>query len=103
MNRVEKLLAFLKDSPRDSFLNHALALEYVKSGQDAEAKSLFEGIIVRDPSYTGTYYHLAKLLERQGLISEAIKVYEQGLIECQKKGDHHAGNELRAALEELEN
>lgn len=103
MNRVEKLLTFLNDSPEDSFLKHALALEYVKLGQDAAARTLFESVISLEPAYTGTYYHLAKLLERQGLVEEAIKVYEQGIAECLKKGDRHALTELRAALDEFEN
>jgi Tfp pilus assembly protein PilF len=103
MNRVEKLLTFLNDSPQDSFLKHALALEYVKLGNDAEAKTLFESVIATDPAYVGTYYHLAKLLERQGLNTEAVRVYGQGIKECQAKGERHALNELRAALEELEN
>ena len=31
MSRIEKLLAFLETSPTDSFLQHALALEYIKA------------------------------------------------------------------------
>jgi hypothetical protein len=32
MDRIEKLKTFLMSSPADSFLQHALALEYIKMG-----------------------------------------------------------------------
>src|SRR5262249_2731302 len=66
MDRIEKLKEFLSVNPADSFVQHALALEYVKLGNDQEAKNLFEDILNRDPGYIGSYYHLAKLLERNG-------------------------------------
>ena len=38
MDRIEKLNEFLKDNPADSFVQHALALEYIKLGSDEKAK-----------------------------------------------------------------
>ncbi len=64
MNRIEKLQEFLASNPKDNFLRHALALEYIKIGNDDEAKILFENILTEDETYIGSYYHLAKLLER---------------------------------------
>ena len=101
MDRIEKLKEFLQKTPNDSFLNHALALEYVKKGDDTEARRLFESIVEREPAYVGTYYHLAKLLERNELVDDAIKVYEKGMEEAKKAGDNHAFGELRGAYEEL--
>lgn len=66
MEKIEKLRSFLSNSPEDPFLNHALALEYIKLGNDSEARRLFLNILTRDPSYIGSYYHLARLLERAG-------------------------------------
>lgn len=88
-------------NPQDSFVQHALALEYIKEGNDTEARQLFESVISREPAYIGTYYHLAKLLERTGDTDSAIKIYEQGMREAKKAGDNHAFGELRAAYEEL--
>ena len=101
MERIEKLKSFLKEQPEDSFLQHALALEYVKMGQDDEARKLFEAILQREPSYTGSYYHLGKLLERAGLEQEAIAVYEKGMAITKQRDEQHAYSELRGALEEL--
>jgi Tfp pilus assembly protein PilF len=101
MDRIEKLKEFLKQSPTDSFLQHALALEWIKIGDDEQARSLFEDILKREPNYIGSYYHLAKLLERNDQTDEAIKVYEKGMEEAKKAGENHAFGELRGAYEEL--
>lgn len=99
--RIGKLLEFLAQNPADSFIQHALALEYIKGGDEAQARSLFESLLARDPGYVGSYYHLAKLLERQGDEAGAIRVYETGMEAAKKAGDQHAYGELRSALEEL--
>ena len=101
MERIPKIKELLQLNPADSFLQHALALEYIKIGNDEEAKGLFEQLLNREPGYIGSYYHLAKLLERDHKTDEAIRVYEKGMAEAKKAGDHHAHNELRAAWEEL--
>jgi Tfp pilus assembly protein PilF len=101
MERIEKLQQFLKDNPSDSFVQHALALEYIKLGNDTEARNLFEQLLERDPGYVGSYYHLAKLLERTEDPDAAIKVYEKGMEEAKKAGENHAYGELRGAYEEL--
>lgn len=101
MERIDKLNEFLKANPADSFVQHALALEYIKLGNDGEARKLFEILLEREPGYVGSYYHLAKLLERNGDEKGAIAVYEKGMEEAGKKGDNHAFGELRGAYEEL--
>ena len=101
MSRIEKLLEFLEATPADSFLQHALALEYIKLGNEEEARRLFEEILNREPGYIGSYYHLAKLLERTGQTEAAVQVYEKGMEEAKKAGEQHAFNELRSAWEEL--
>ena len=101
MSRIEKLLEFMKTAGKDSFLQHALALEYIKVGNDTEARKLFNEILLREPTYIGSYYHLAKLLERVGDNEKAIKIYERGILEAKKAGDNHSYNELQAAYEDL--
>jgi Tfp pilus assembly protein PilF len=101
MDKIQKLHEFLLASPHDNFLQHALALEYIKAGQDAEAQRLFEEILQRDPNYVGSYYHLAKLLERTGQQELAITWYEKGMAAAKAAGENHAYGELRSAYEEL--
>ena len=101
MDRIGKLKEFLKDNPADSFSQHALALEYIKAGNDEDAQKLFEEILQRDPGYVGSYYHLAKLLERKGARDAAVNWYERGMDEAKKAGETRAYNELKSAYEEL--
>lgn len=101
MEKIEKLKSFLIRSPGDSFLKHALALEYIKLGEEAEARKLFLEILEHDPSYIGSYYHLARLLERTGETENAKNWYERGMIAAKQAGDIHAYNELQAAYEDF--
>jgi Tfp pilus assembly protein PilF len=101
MDRLEKLRGWLQVQPQDSFLKHALALEYIKIGQDGQARALFEEILQRQPDYIGSYYHLAKLLERLGEKAKARACYEKGMEMAQASNDTHSYLELQRAYEEL--
>jgi len=101
MERIEKLRQMLASSPEDSFLNHALAMELMGLGRDEEAQQVLVVLLERDPAYVGSYYQLAKLLERTGEKDAAKIWYEKGLAAAQAAGDRHALNELRMAYEEL--
>ncbi len=101
MERIEKLKAYLKATPKDNFLRHALALEYIKIGEAPKARILFEEILFDSPDYVGSYYHLAKLLEKLEQPELAIKWYEKGMEVAKKAKDNHAYNELQAAYEDL--
>ncbi len=101
MNRIEKILDLLKVSPHDNFLRHALALEYIKIGNDSEARNLFEEILTQNPDYTGSYYHLAKLLERNEDTDLAMQWYKKGMEAAKEAGDNHTFNELQSAYEDL--
>jgi len=101
MDRIAKLHEFLKASPDDSFVQHALALEYVKLGDEEKARQLFENLLTRDENYVGSYYHLAKLLERIDQKEDAMRWYEKGMLKAKEAGDQHAYNELRSAYDEL--
>ena len=91
----------LESSAKDNFLRHALALEYVKMGDDAEARVLFEAILTEFPEYTGSYYHLGKLLERNNETQLAIEWYEKGMTAAKEANERHAYNELQNAYEDL--
>lgn len=101
MDRIARIKEFLKDSPNDSFLKHALALEYIKLRNDHGARQLFEELLAYEPGYVGSYYHLGRLLERAGLPQDAITVYEKGMEMAKAVNDRHAYNELQAALDDL--
>lgn len=96
------LKEMLKEEETDSFLQHALALEYIKLGNDKEARKLFESVLKREPTYIGSYYHLGKLLERIGYPQKAMRVYKKGMAMAKSIDDNHSYNELQGALEDAE-
>ncbi len=102
MDRISKLKEYIKTAGKDSFLQHALALEYIKIGNDEEARKLFNDILKREPTYLGSYYHLGKLLERIGDPEKAMRVYERGMEVAKAANDSHTYNELQAAYEDAE-
>ena len=98
LSRVERLKAFIEQNPADAFSRHALAMEFIKSGNETAARSELEILLDRDPGYVGSYYHLGKLFEREGDLQQAADTYKKGILEAERAGDRHAANELRAAL-----
>ena len=100
-DRIEKLKQFLAQNPGDSFVQHALALEYVNTGDYDEAKKLFESVLAKDENYIGSYYHLAKLLETINNKDAALKVYEKGMAKAKEAGDMKTYGELQTAYEDL--
>lgn len=101
MDRIKKLQELIDESPADSFLKHALALEYVKMGDDGKARIVFEEVLKHDSKYIGSYYHLGKLFERANENGTAIDVYKKGMEIAHEINDRHSYNELRSALEFL--
>ncbi|MGN6439681.1 MAG: hypothetical protein ACTHMM_24350 [Agriterribacter sp.] len=101
MNRKEKLLEMLQTAPQDNFLRHALAMEHISEGEDAEAIAIFEAILRNDPAYIGSYYQLGKLLEKKEHYTEAVDWYKKGMEAANIANDKKAYNELRSAYEEL--
>ena len=101
MHRIEQLKQFAKLNPADSFVQHALALEFIKRGDDNQARTLFEELLQRDPQYVGSYYHVGKLMERAGDNEAAMNWYEKGMAAAKQAGDQHSYNELQAAYENL--
>jgi tetratricopeptide (TPR) repeat protein len=102
MSRKDQLLEFLKTSPKDDFLNYALAQEYISEGNDVAAQDLFNSLLEWHPNYVATYYHLGKLLERQGLKEQAMEMYRKGMEKAREAREQHSLAELQSALLELE-
>lgn len=99
--RIQKIKDFLNQNPNDLFLNHALALEFIKIGLENEALKCFEKNLANDSDYVATYYHLGKLWERMAQPEKAIAVYEQGMNIAKAQKDQHSYNELQGAYEDL--
>jgi Tfp pilus assembly protein PilF len=101
MDRIAFLKDFISKNPMDLFSRHALAMEMIKLGNDVEAKSILDQILLIDSNYVGSYYHLGKVEERLGMMNDALLTYHKGIQVAMKLGDQHASRELKAALNQL--
>jgi len=97
MNRIDKIKAFLAESPNDSFLTFALAKEYEKLDDKKEALVQYLTLVKNDPNYVGTYYHLGKLYEQLEEYATAFQTYKDGMKVAKAAGDQHAFSELAGA------
>lgn len=101
MDRIAQLLRFLDENPGDSFLLFALAKEYEKVENQAEAFLYFQKLLETDPTYVGLYYHFGKWHERAGDFDKALEIYDSGMKMAKSQGDQHAFNELAGAKMQL--
>lgn len=102
MDRLQSLLEFYDEDPKDPFTRFALAREYQKRGDVGRALEFFEALVDTDPEYVGTYYHLGKLYEQEDRKEDAKAVFRRGIAAAQKMRDTHAEAELRDALLQAE-
>ena len=101
MSRKEQIIAMLEASPKDAFLRFALAKEWEGEGNDPAALNVYRSLLNDQPDYVGTYYHLAKTLERMERPREAWKIYTRGMEITKRLGEQHAMRELAGARMEL--
>lgn len=101
MSRKQQIIDMLESSPKDPFLRFALAKEWENEGNDPAALNIYRGIVNESPDYPGTYYHLAKTLERLERPNEAWKIYTKGMEVTKRLGEDHAMRELAGARMEL--
>lgn len=101
-NRIDTLLAFLKDDPEDSFVRFALAKEYEKMGTLKKALDTYINLKELEPDYVGLYYHLGGLYELLNEKKQALQTYEDGIVVAKKIADFHSLSELHNAKMNLE-
>lgn len=101
-DRLLQILEMLKDEPKDSFLNYALAIEYAKSGDIKKAIEVIEALLERDENYLGAYYQLGKYYEQVEEPDIAISIYNKGIAIAKQQNNKKTLGELNEALWMLE-
>jgi len=99
--RIEILKSMVAQNPGDAFGRYGLAMEYVKSGDLAEAVEQFTALLTHNPNYGAGYFHGGQTLEKMGRIEEAKSLYRKGIQVTATTGDGHTRDELQAALNSL--
>lgn len=95
---LKKLLQQGQDSV---ILRFGLGNALFKSGQAEEAIAHLKVALEFDPNYSAAWKVLGKALAEMGDKKQAIKVYEQGLLVAEKKGDKQAVKEIGVFLKRL--
>ncbi len=100
--RLELLKRYLIEDPDDSFLQYALALEFIALNDHSKAYIELERLLLKDPGYLPAYYMAGKTCEALTQFDKAKVWYSKGIDLARLKKDMHTLNELLAALENLE-
>ena len=88
----------LQDNPNDPFLYFAMAKELEKKADWVSALEWYERLVKEHPDYTGTYYHLGLLYQREGRLEDAMKTWKNGVQVCEKVGADHDKRELQGLI-----
>lgn len=98
MSKIEQLQNLLIETPTDSFLNYALALEFVKANEHAKAEVIFDKLIRHDANYLATYLQYGNLLAIIGNNEKAACIYEMGIKIAAAQNNIKTRQELEQAL-----
>ena len=101
-SRREMLEEFLAADPADLFSRYALALELEKEQRRPEAIAELREVIRREVGYVAAYFHLGRMLAREGRTEEARAVYHAGLDVAAKAGDRRTRDEIQEAIASLD-
>ncbi len=101
MSRREKLEALLQAEPDDTFLQYALAMQFVSDGDDPGAALRLDRLLDQDPHYIPAYFQLGQLLARGGDAERSRQILARGIELAQIAGDDHAAGEMQGLLAQL--
>lgn len=101
MPKREKLEALLQESPDDTFLNYALALQLAAEGDLRGGIDRLTRLSEREPGYVPTWFQLGQLLTQAHETVRAKQVLAKGIEVARRSGDQHAEGEMRGLLDSL--
>jgi len=102
MSRREQLEAMLADSPDDTFLRYALAMELENEDENERSLELHAGLIAGNPPYVPSFFMSGQQLANLDRIDEAKQMLEKGIEQANVQNDLHAAGEMRQFLDSLD-
>lgn len=100
-SRKQQIEGMLAESPNDSFLLYALAMEYLKEGDTDEGIARLATLTQKDPDYQAAYFQLGQVLVEEGKPDEAKTWITDGIAAAKRIGDTHAATEMQGFLDML--
>ena len=101
-SRLEQFKEFVEMDPSDTFSRYALAMEYLGASQFPEAIHHFEEVLRLDPTYSAAYFQASIASRKAERLEEAKVFLTKGIEVAEKKGDWHTRDEMKAALQQME-
>lgn len=98
--RLNHLLQFYKEDPKDPFNLYALATEYL-SHQPEKALEYYEKLLIDFEDYLPTYYHAAKLYADLELPDKAEAIFQKGIELAKNQKEQMPLRELQNAYNEF--
>jgi Flp pilus assembly protein TadD len=98
MNRLDQLQQMLQDSPDDTFLLYALAMEQRSAGDDEAALTGLDRVLAVDSDYVAAYFQKGQILAGLDRLEQARQVLQQGITIARGVGDDHAAAEMTEFL-----
>src|SRR5262245_18685147 len=101
-SRLEQFKEFVEMDPSDTFSRYALAMEYLGVSQFQEAIDHFQKVLQMDPTYSAAYFQASIAARKSNRLEEAKEFLTKGIEVAEKKGDWHTRDEMKAALQQME-
>lgn len=100
--RKELIFDMLEKEPNDVFLNYALAMEHLSTGDFADAEAQLRKVLTINASYLPCYYQLGQVNEKLNHSDIALTYYKQGVELAKSQNNKKALGELNEAIWMLE-
>ncbi len=102
MSRREQLESMLAESPKDTFLRYALAMELSNEDEHERSLLLHAELMNGEPPYVPSFFMSGQQLSELDRIDEACVVLRQGIEQAKTQGNTHAAGEMTQFLDSLE-
>lgn len=102
MSRREQLEMMLAESPQDTFLRYALAMEFENEQENEKSLELHRALMNEDPPYVPSFFMSGQQLAELDRTDEAREILKNGIEQAQCQGNTHAAGEMRAFLDSLD-
>ena len=100
-NRLEKLQEMLAETPKDIFLNYALAIEYKGLSQYENALNQLNTVFLLDENHVPNLYQLGVFWMEKSENDKALLYLEKGLQIAKQKKELKTANEFQALIDEI--
>lgn len=102
MSRRQQLESMLAESPHDTFLRYAMAMELNSAKEHDRSLAIFRDLIADEPPYVPAFFMSGKQLAHLDRLDEASQILLAGIKQAQQQGDDHAAAEMEEFLASLD-